>query len=496
MKRSLTRRNKRKGVGTIIGGAIVAAILLTSVYVFFWTIMQNENLRGKTDAEIQKLDSEKSMEVISAVASEDPASGKIDVKVANSGPVPVRVSYMFVYDDNSIPLVPPSGQQDVTINAGQSEVFDTALVADGTNYRVDMITERGNMASALWPLENTTIPDPTNKVGVAISPDIYLILPGPFGDNCDNQINVDTLPKHVCMAGPPSQGLWGAVVVNPTNVNMNVSRIAITAYTAQHTSSTQVIFRDCEDFNEIAPVNPTTASQWSCQHDNQIQWRDLQKPVLIKPNEVKSFLATVQPGDLPSGQEEPASAVVATVYTDIGVFSKAGYSVAMAEDFQPIGNVYLTDTTVSSEALQNKHMLGHLNNIAPGQTVKLNVTFADLDKNGITTIKAGSRLIINVPPDFKDVDVPAWNSADFNQPIIQKRADGYTQIIASTNKNNPTGNLAGGEAKILSFIATAPTPIDSTIYIMTIFNEGTTSSSAPFSAGAFAETALQVDGTS
>lgn len=488
---SRSRRHARRGVGTIIAGAMIAGILFTSVYVYFWTIMQSQEVRGKADAEIQTLDNEKRMEDIVAVTAENMTTHKIDIMVNNTGTIPMKLTALFVYDNAFVPLTPPSGAVDVTINGGRYIVFPTLLDADPTkNYKMDVISERGNVVSAPWPpndlfLSQNQVTQVTNiisnqtasdsKIGVAISPDIYLIIPGPFGDSDQN-------------------GLWGAVVVNPTATAMEVSRIAITEYTAQHTSATQMMVRNCAN----TPVSPTTASEWSCPHDNQVQWKDLNTPEVIQPNEVKSFLVRVQPGGLFTGQEEPAAAVVATVYTDIGVFAKAGYTAGMTYDGQPLGNVYLTDTTNAIDALQNVHMFGHVNNVAPGTTAKFNVTFADLDNDVETYIKSGSKLIINVPPDFKDVTVTSFNS--FNQPVVQKRADGYTQIIASTSGH--TGDTSGaGEAKIISFTATSPSPTKPTIYIMTVFNEGLTECNpvavglgcASFSAGALAEVAIQVN---
>jgi hypothetical protein len=481
-----SRRHARRGVGTIIAGALIAGILFTSVYVYFSTIMQSQETRGKADAEIQQLENEKRMENIVALTAENINTHKIDIIVNNTGTIPMQITALFVYDSAFVPVTPPTGTQNVTINGGRFHVFNTHLDADpNTQYKVDVISERGNVVSAPWPpetrnLSQTQVNQVTNivnnqaqgKVGVAITPDIYLIIPGPFGDSNQN-------------------GLWGAVVVNPTATTMKVSRIAITEYTAQHTSATQMMVRNCAN----TPVSPTTASEWSCPHDNQVQWKDLVSPEVIQPNEVKSFLIRVQPGGLFTGQEEPAAAVVATVYTDIGVFAKAGYTAGMTYDGQPLGNVYLTDTTNANLALQEAHMFGHVNSVSPGTNATFSVAFADLDTDNETYIKSGSRLIINVPPDFKNVTIVS--SSSFNQPVMQQRADGYTQIIASTSGD--TGDSNTGEAKIISFTALAPSPTKDTIYIMTILNEGLTECNPvavtcpSFSAGALAEVAIQVN---
>lgn len=477
----------RRGVGAIIGGAILAAILFTAVYIYFFVILEGQTTRGKEDARIQQLNNEKKLEVFSVQTVKNLTSNKINVLVNNTGSVPMELKYMYFYNSTFAPVIPPSGKLVATINGGQTKVVYTTLNSDLTKkYTIHVVSGRGNVGAASWPPKDTLTQTQTIQVtnitqnifedqvssvisgGIAISPDMYLVIPGPFGDSAQ-------------------QGLWGAVVVNPTNSSMSVSRVAITMYTAQHTSATQIMARSCVN----TPISPVTASEWTCPHDNQVQWKDLATPEIIAAGQVKSFLVRVQPGGLFTGQEEPASAVVATVFTDIGVFAKAGYSVGMTFTSQPLGNVYLTDTTNAANALLNNHMFGHRNNVVGGSTQLFQVTFSDLDTNSTSFIRSGSKLIINIPGDFKNVTVTS--AALFNTPTIQKRADGFTQIIATTVGN--TGDAAAGEAKVLEFRVVAPKPAKSTIYIFSVFNDGQTNTAVPFSAGALAEIPVQVNGT-
>jgi hypothetical protein len=306
--------------------------------------------------------------------------------------------------------------------------------------------------------------------GIATKPDMYLILPGPFGKSTQ-------------------QGLWGTVVVNPTNSPMKVSRVLMTAFTGSHTGATKVVQVGCTN----TALVPSTASEWSCPHDNQIMWRDLSTPETLQPGETKTFLVRVQPTSLPPGEEEPGATVAATVYTDIGVFTNTGYTVGMTEISQPLGNVYLTNTidtgTGPTGALNNANMLGHLNNIPPGVTQTFHVAIADLDTSSTTHINTGHRLIINVPPGFGNVTVTY--SANFNTPTVTTRADGITQIIGVRSGN--TGDAAAGEVHIIRFTAVTPSPAVDTTYLMFAFVDGVTNSSPAFSAGALAEIALQVN---
>jgi hypothetical protein len=305
--------------------------------------------------------------------------------------------------------------------------------------------------------------------GIATKPDMYLILPGPFGKSSQ-------------------QGLWGTVVVNPTNSPMKVSRVLMTAFTGSHTGATKLVASGCAN----TAIVPSTGSEWNCPHDNQIMWRDLSTPETLNPGETKSFLVRVQPFSLPTGEEEPGATVAATVYTDIGVFTNTGYTVGMTELSQPLGNVYLTDTidnTVANGILNNAHMLGHRNNIPPGSNQTFYVAMADLDTSASTYTNTGARLIINVPPGFGNVTVTY--SANFNTPTVTTRADGITQIIASRTGN--TGDDANGEGYVIRFWAITPSPTVDTTYLMFAFIDGVTNSNPQFSAGAIAEMALQVN---
>jgi hypothetical protein len=307
---------------------------------------------------------------------------------------------------------------------------------------------------------------------IATKPDMYLVLPGPFGDS-------------------GQQGLWGVVVANPTNSTMKVSRVIITSYTAAHSGSNEVVRSGCLK----TAIFPSTGSEWSCPHDNQIQWKDVSTPEQIPPGEIRSFLVRVQPGGLDFGQEEPGATTTATVYTDIGIFTKTGYTVGLTSNAanQPLGNVYLTDTidASTSGALNNGHMFGHKVSIPPGSTQTFYVSMTDLDTDSNTYIITGGKLIINVPPEFSEVTITS--APNFNPVTVTKRADGITQIIGMTTGD--TGNDASGEAKVIRFTAKTPSPATDTTYIMFTYIDGVTNTPTPFSAGAIAEIALQVDGT-
>ncbi|MGH9992052.1 MAG: hypothetical protein ACREBU_08605, partial [Nitrososphaera sp.] len=298
-------------------------------------------------------------------------------------------------------------------------------------------------------------------------PDIFLILPNTFGDS-DNQ------------------GLWGVIIANPVNATMKVSRIVLNMYSSKSTAGGVQLVESCPSgpcTSDLTPIYPSTNSEWTRPHENMVEWKDVTNPEVIKDYEAKSFLFRVKPGAVTS--PEAAFTVTASVFTDFGQFTKTGYAVGMDKDDQPLVNVYMTNTTNASQAINNDRMLGHMINITSGSYVKFNVTIADLDSTGTTYIKSGSNLTINIPQGFSKVNVTS--NTGFSAPVIRQFYDGSTQITAALNEH--VGNIPT-EAKIIEFEAFAPSVTSKKIYIMYLLGDGETQNN--FSIGPTGEIVLQV----
>ncbi len=298
-------------------------------------------------------------------------------------------------------------------------------------------------------------------------PDIFLILPSPWGESDD-------------------EGLWGIVIANPVNATMKVSRIVLNMYTSQALSAGLHIIDSspagaCQD--GLTPIYPSTSSEWKCPHENMVEWKDVTSPEVIKEYEAKSFLFRVDPGGL--GGPEAAFTITASVFTDFGQFTKAGYAVGMDEGTHPLVNVYMTNTTNASQAINNNKMLGHKVNITSGSYVRLNLTIADLDSTGTTYIKTGSNLTINIPQGFSKVNVTS--STGFSTPVKRNFYDGSTQITAALSED--VGNIPT-EAKIIQIEAFAPSVTSKKIYVMYLLADGETQNN--FSIGPTGEIVLQV----
>lgn len=304
-------------------------------------------------------------------------------------------------------------------------------------------------------------------------PEIFLIVPNPFGDSSD-------------------KGLVGVVVANPTENTMTVSRIVVNTYSSKPTGAggNEMLPSPCT--SDITQVYPT--SGWSCPHANMIEWKNIATPESIGGLEAQSFFLRIKPDDI--SDPEPAFTVAVAVFTNLGQFTKIGYSAGMDSNNLSLANVYMTDTTDQGEAVQNSHIFGNVSNLEPGVVKRFNVTVADLDTTTTTHIDSGTKLIVNVPRGFTGVTVQSYTG--FNVPQVVPYGDGTTQIIATLSVD--VGDQGSAEAKVLSFDATPPIPDPAAqrIYILYALLDGTADSTGvngatDFSVGAVAEMALVVN---
>ncbi|WP_415280583.1 hypothetical protein [Candidatus Nitrososphaera sp. FF02] len=298
-------------------------------------------------------------------------------------------------------------------------------------------------------------------------PGIFLTVPAPFGESADN-----------------NSGLWGVAIVNPTEQQMEVSRLVISAISPHSPGSQKIFEKNCP----FTAIYPSTSSEWKCEEDNQLEWKDTASPEVVSALSSKSFLLRIEPGNLGASTDEPAFMISVTVYTNMGQFSSVGYSSGMEQKPDgPMINVYLTDTTTESTALQDSHIFAHKNSLPSNTQVTLQVAVADLDTSSGTYLKSGGKLIINIPKGFADVALDSYTGFS-GTPTLMSYSDTSTQIVATLASD--LGDVSAKEARVLSFTATAPTVPASRIFIMHLLADGETDTN--FSVGAFAQIPLQV----
>lgn len=296
-------------------------------------------------------------------------------------------------------------------------------------------------------------------------PEIFMVLPSPFGE------------------ASSQNGLWGINVVNPTSQPIYVSKVVINAITPRAQSNDKIFDSTTGSAycNPIA-VQPTPSS-WSCPSDNQLVWKNTINPQKIEPKSVFPFLAKVTPGSLAGTQADLETVVIQTnVFTTLGQFGKAGYGSAMKNTGSSLPNVYLTKVPGS---MSNNDIFTNMTNIKSGSTVKFNATIADFDTGSTNVISSGSRLIVNIPKGWTDVNIVSYNG--FSAPIYQSFADTSSQITGVLT-DDVTGG--GGIARTIQFTAKAPPISDTQMYVMYVLADGDVNNSFPI--GPLAEVVLQV----
>jgi hypothetical protein len=147
-------RRDRRGVGAIMGGVLLVAILLTTMLLYFITILDNDQRRASYDIQSAQINSDKGAESLKATRDQNlftnVTGSYINTLMSNDGSLPLIVSYSGLYCLDAgcpTPNNPLTARVDDTLNAKEASTLLVGPVTDGLNYRVDLITERGNVVS-------------------------------------------------------------------------------------------------------------------------------------------------------------------------------------------------------------------------------------------------------------------------------------------------------------------------------------------------------------
>lgn len=149
-------KRERRGVGAIMGGVILIAILVTTVLLYYVTILDNDRRKAAYEIQSAQINQDKAAEVLVAFREQelvpdpaDPTRFYIDTKIKNNGSLPVVVSYTVLYCANCATPVDAQEKISITLNAQEpaAQRLVGPLTEDAT-YQVDFITERGNVVSA------------------------------------------------------------------------------------------------------------------------------------------------------------------------------------------------------------------------------------------------------------------------------------------------------------------------------------------------------------
>lgn len=356
---------------------------------------------------------------------------------------------------------------DYQVDGGSGDQLTFSGIATGDGgYSTGMVSDVSVLRLPTDGTTGVTNPYIVNDELLA-RPQLFLVIPSSQGKSID------------------AQAVWGINVVNPINVDMEVSKLVITAFAPGAQNNDKLFDRGgsaCK-FNPISPVLGTDPN-WSCPSENALMWQST-TPVIIPANSTKSFLTKVEPGK-PAGSAALESVVVqGSVFTTLGSFGKAGYQSTMSGTYSSIVNVHLTTDPLNPRSSGN--IKSSVVGIVPNSVRLFNVTLADMDTLSTTTIDAGAKLIINVPKDWTDVTVTS--SIGFvGTPTVTMFGDNSHQIVGVTSA---ALGSASSVADTISFTTRAPNITTDRLYVMYVLAKGNTNSN--FSIGPLSEIVLQVD---
>jgi archaellum component FlaF (FlaF/FlaG flagellin family) len=164
---------ERRGVGAIIGGVILAAILLTTVMVYFITILNNEKAKTSYEMISSEVTQDKAEEtfLISRAHEIDGNTDRISIRVSNNGSISLIASKILVYcisagcvnpdpTDTSVTPPPPITAippVPITLNAAEAVSVQVGPVFDALTYRIEVVSERGNIVAANECMVNLTL---------------------------------------------------------------------------------------------------------------------------------------------------------------------------------------------------------------------------------------------------------------------------------------------------------------------------------------------------
>jgi len=375
---------------------------------------------------------------------------------------------------------------DGTILGDIGSVFTFCSAVSGTH------PDDGPINSGAPTCDSLTVIDPNDCAGCAPNdpeeviikddlygrPAIFMHFPNPLGDSNDDD---------------GAKGFWSVNVANPTLIDIYVSKVVIIATSPAIAENDNIFLKQCEDdpIKVIYPdfISPTT-DDWFCPGGNQLVWQNIANPQKIEPLSVFSFKVKIG-GDVVSGQDGDVVNVLVQpiIFSTLGQFGEAGYGSSMSKGFTAIPNIYLS---VNEGSTSDADIITFIDQINPGQLVTFKSVIADMTSTTDYQINDDTRVIINIPRDWS---APSIVSSDgFDTPIVQVFPDGSSQIIAQLSSGNHiTGN---NDAETVVFTSTAPTNLNTKLYVMYILADGTaTGQGATHAVGPIAETVLQVCGT-
>jgi hypothetical protein len=394
--------------------------------------------------------------------------------VVNRGDVTLENVTLADSSDFDLTVSPASSEKSQTLltnstidflDPGETVVFRWSLVVKGgIGTTITIMTNATAADGESTGNENATLKitkeyqrDLVSQKLVA-KPEVFLMHPAPFGEHG---------------SGGGGSGIWGAIIVNPTDVPFNVSKVTFVLSSVTTESSEELVQKTACSDNGLVP---NVDSEWSCPNENLIDWTDNNSPAEapVGAREAKEFIVKVDPGTSGSGGSDIAAFLMSiAIHTSLGQFSKGNYAASMEGSSQgAIANIYLTNSTSSPTADSN--ILGTTTMAATGGNQTLRIALAELNTSTSAFISSGGRIVVNIPAGF-GLDISSLTGSKVSNINYTTFDDDSIQVYATLSEN--VGDTAGSEAAILEFEVSPPDIVETRAYVMYCLTDGAISSS-------------------
>jgi hypothetical protein len=173
-------KRSRQGVGAIMGGVILVSILVTTVLLYYVSILDNDQRKASYEIQSAQNDMNKASENLAAYRDRDLAvvgpDSYVNTFMSNDGSLPLIVTHTLLYCvDPTCPASDPViSEAPMTLNGKEQANTQVGPVSNGLTYRVDFITERGNIVSTPECDVDLAQGICTNDPGTGTTPDFLL----------------------------------------------------------------------------------------------------------------------------------------------------------------------------------------------------------------------------------------------------------------------------------------------------------------------------------
>jgi hypothetical protein len=251
-KPTITNR-KRSGVAAIMGGVILVSILVTTVLLYYVSILDNDKRKASYEIQSAQTDMNKAAENLEVFRDRDlvvNATGSyINAFMSNDGTLPLIVTHTLLYCTDPgcpSPNDPVVFETPLTLNGKEQANDQLGPVSTNLSYRVDFITERGNIVSTpecdVDLVQGICTNDPTTGTNpdylLSASPNALVIDHGTSGGTTVTvtSLNDFTDPVQVDVTGMPS-----GITVSPVSNTVTPPAGGSVDYPLTITASSSVI---------------------------------------------------------------------------------------------------------------------------------------------------------------------------------------------------------------------------------------------------------------